>query len=1426
MATIWHPLPGRLQSVSVADKNNIWGVTLDLQLCKFNSKTQQWQLVSVTSESINHARFSSSSAQSLQSAASNSSFSAAKKLSSFLPSLGGRTSSTPSTPTSGAIATMSPTTTAGAPAAQQKNGGTSSIPGTPAMTRANSSTSLLDTDTEEDTIVQVSAASDGTVVRLDRSLKAWYLIAPHNDHVDYEKDVIWIDLGHFWKCVSVASISQIWGLSDCGDIYYGTSDRFAMLEHAITSGAGYNKPTFTHISVGHDNVVLATDAHSGTVFRLKLHPTGACPPVWNALPGTGPGSRLHIVNCSLSTGDFIVGVAKDGRVYRYSRSVWTPLGGGAKLDNVGVGIDGYVLGVDRDGDLFGCQLESTAIVVPSLDRTSSQEWANNAVKDDEPLTPSSPQAPNGPSLFNTPRQQGMSKRPTSSPRELFEMAASTSAARKNRFPTGEMRIDTSSNGRTPSPLRDSGGAGGVPGPGGASWAAASPRTHYRSKAAPGLDRSDSQMSKRSYASDITTPKTPTGLNLSRPTTPGSPRVPDSDLSSSSAEQTLGKEAVAVVPVATPSSHARASPLRIQTKGMSSSSSAPLSTDQGGESYFTSKPITTFGPSSNLSPLTSFPLDGNPYAAGSKPSSDNSAVQTPITPHSDSSNNFILSASSKSSSGSSSNNKLLTIPGSQQNANPQKDTVGDEESRSSTVDGISPPSSSSMSPSVSPPNRVPNVAATSVAPEAQGHQRQPVLREGEGRPKQHFQRPGEGAYVESVHGSISLLNANGPVAAIETVEMAMVGINEHSDIHSIFDPPHDPPPSTSSAAAVGTATEIDSRQPSQTPLLPLPLSQPTVVDAVVPSSPQQQRMELNRLLSTSDKSEWIENGAHAVGGLGQAGDNNYYNDAMSDGVNIVGLEGQRNNDNEHVWYGDTAVVQPNLVQDKRDPSMGFSHLEQSTPSVLSTITITPAARAGSFQSRPSWNLSPFSTLGQQQQRQQPSLETAPQEYYQSTPPFSGNSNNYYSDANHSSQPRSFLPWDIKQELDEPSSSSLAPLSIFHHQQQEEDHYLEPYPRQDLLNQHRPSDSSEVLMLQQQEFLRLTRLRSQRSSVVAANDPALSAFSEKTEVLQDHPLPDKTEFDVNNNSGNFFNESTYYFQQQQLQQQQQYQDFAPLSRQSQEYYDYNNTSQHQDNNEAMRLRLRKKSIPSTPSTPPPEVDASKNSKSKRMSVFIPPDSLPPEFDEILKNRESVQPNRAGHAIANANAANANANRVSNNIPNASAGSSGRNSRTSSSRGNPNVNADVNNAIADEPSHPSYSSTHLQNYVNTTMTYPHLHPQSGRSSVQSFNLAPTNVNPTNLTNPTNSMAGVYNFNPGPGSGSGAGAGRSPYGHGNAHVGTSGNNRTTTTVGSGVAPSSGGIAGEDAQGRWVGSPTGADNRVSTYGTSDIHKSRCCIIQ
>jgi len=60
----------------------------------------------------------------------------------------------------------------------------------------------------------------------------------------------------------------------------------------------------------------------------------------------------------------------DGQAHRLCNSKWVPLGGGAKLDSVGVGVDGYVLGVDLDGDLFGCQLQST-VAIPR--RVSSRD---------------------------------------------------------------------------------------------------------------------------------------------------------------------------------------------------------------------------------------------------------------------------------------------------------------------------------------------------------------------------------------------------------------------------------------------------------------------------------------------------------------------------------------------------------------------------------------------------------------------------------------------------------------------------------------------------------------------------------------------------------------------------------------------------------------------------------------------------------------------------------------------------------------------------------------------------------------------------------------------------------------------------------------------------------------------------------------------
>jgi hypothetical protein len=124
-------------------------------------------------------------------------------------------------------------------------------------------------------------------------------------------------------------------------------------------------------------------------------------------------------------------------------------------------------------------------------------------------------------------------------------------------------------------LRESGGAGGaggVAGPGsGSSWAGSRAYTYSKTS---GLNRTDSQMSKRSYASDIGTPKTPTGLSLSRPSTPTLSQDPDSDLAiSSSAEQKapIQAAAAAALPVSIPSPHPRVTPLRILTKDMVSSS---------------------------------------------------------------------------------------------------------------------------------------------------------------------------------------------------------------------------------------------------------------------------------------------------------------------------------------------------------------------------------------------------------------------------------------------------------------------------------------------------------------------------------------------------------------------------------------------------------------------------------------------------------------------------------------------------------------------------------------------------------------------------------------------------------------------------------------------------------------------------------------
>ncbi|KAF9115812.1 hypothetical protein BGX27_006243 [Mortierella sp. AM989] len=527
----WHPIPGRLQSVSVASKSNIWGVTLDLQLCKLNPKTLQWQLVCVTSEPVNRPRFSSGSTNSALTTSPIGSSVAVKALSSIIPSL--------------------------------------SMSSTPSPQRV----SLSQSDQDSDSTFQVSAAEDGTVVRLDKTLKTWYLVGSQN-RVDFENDVIWIDLGHLWKCVSVASVSQIWGLSDNGDIYYGTSDRFVKLEPPVTSGAGYNMPKFTQISVGQDNLVIATDAHSGTVFRLKTHPTSSHPPVWTALDGTGPGNAIHMVNCSLASVDYIVGLSKEGQVYRRCNGNWIPIGGSIKLNSIDVGVDGYVMGVDRDGDLYACQLQTT-IAIPRRN------------KDDDPYRPNSPQAPNLPNLPSTPRLQGASKRPMVSSRELFEMESPDKAPPgPYRFALGDSAADSMINpGAFSSPVRYTFG------------------------------RSDSQVSKKSYASELTPMSPLSGMNLARQLQRG---------------DSISRKL------------ANITPLRIQTgKNLSRESSSYRSPE--GDSYFSSKLIAN----NEMSSSTSSPIGQKRNSTDSRRSS-RLAYSESLTSEEDQ-NSFSVKSSSSSTS---------------------------------------------------------------------------------------------------------------------------------------------------------------------------------------------------------------------------------------------------------------------------------------------------------------------------------------------------------------------------------------------------------------------------------------------------------------------------------------------------------------------------------------------------------------------------------------------------------------------------------------------------------------------------------------------------------------------------------------------------------------------------------------------------------
>ncbi|KAF9914223.1 hypothetical protein BX616_008716, partial [Lobosporangium transversale] len=558
---LWHHIPGRLHSVSVADKSNIWGVTLDYQLCRLDPNTQQWQFVAVTSESDNQARFSSLPTQSAESAQSTPYYSSAtstamaakKKVQSLIPASLGQSLGL----------TGDSITSTNRPLQQQQR-----------LMHDNLMAFITDEDTDvdadADTTLQVSAAADGTVL--------------------------------------------------------------VQLKAPVTTGAGYNRPNFTSISVGHDNIVLATDAHTGTVFRLKTHPSVSHPPLWTALPGTGTfchlpslmpsfaGSaittqRLHMTSCTLSSADYIVGVAADGQVYRFCNNAWISMGGGAKFESVGVGVDGYVIGVDQDGDLFGCQLQST-IMVPGL---ASSSEAREAVRievssgvsveaqqqmwqkqDDDTDPPSSPKAPNQPSIPATPRLQGMPKRPLTSPRELFEISGTTfSSFSQNQIDQGQVQSRRQGERQFTAPLvsktDNKNNNDSTP----SSPAISRSNSFMMRYLTPA--RSGSQLSKKSsYASENGSAQLSPKARLNFAQVNNAENTRD-------IQQNISQQPMILNDTSTTSKGTKNTPLRIQTALFNTYGAPEVDSND-----VSSRPLVTTGIRNGRSPSTDLPLDKNPY----------------------------------------------------------------------------------------------------------------------------------------------------------------------------------------------------------------------------------------------------------------------------------------------------------------------------------------------------------------------------------------------------------------------------------------------------------------------------------------------------------------------------------------------------------------------------------------------------------------------------------------------------------------------------------------------------------------------------------------------------------------------------------------------------------------------------------------------
>jgi len=159
-------------------------------------------------------------------------------------------------------------------------------------------------------------------------------------------------------------------------------------------------------------------------------------------------------------------------------------------------------------------------------------------------------------------------------------------------------------------------------------------------------------------------------------------------------------------------------------------------------------------------------------------------------------------------------------------------------------------------------------------------------------------------------------------------------------------------------------------------------------------------------------------------------------------------------------------------------------------------------------------------------------------------------------------------------------------------------------------------------------------------------------------------------------------------------------------------------------------------------------------------------------------------------------------------------------------------------DTPGRPSYSSSHLQHYLDTTLPT----QNALEARLRSPGIAMKPLNSTfNVPGTGSSM------NPDGGGRSGSGGGVAgvtdviaPYTVSNAHTNTVGgvggvggvSGRVPEDMGGTMAnagvrrsvSSQGGIVGEDDQGRWIAGTAENDRRV-THFDPEVHKSKCCLI-